>query len=185
MGSVAAPGGYVCVWPENLWSGHRGPLISLHYVGGYSWGYLQALPINGEQLKGIYLMTVEQRGCSVWAFLPTLLFFFKFFFFLAWWGWSWRQSHRFRCGLCPAWTQTRSHTPGLLRKRRWWRMAGPLSRETNEVAGNVLGLRWLVVWDSFEGVFLRIAGLWPGHPAPTLSPSLSGSVQGRKGLALR
>ena len=85
MGSVAAPGGYVCVWPENLWSGHRGPLISLHCVGGCSWGYLQALPISGEQLKAICLMTVEQRDCSVWAFLPTLLFFFKdFFFFLIW-----------------------------------------------------------------------------------------------------
>ena len=82
MGSVAAPGGYVCVWPENLWSGHRGPIIYLHCVGGYSCGYMQALPINGEQLKGIYLMTVEQRGCSVWAFLPTLLFFFKYIFFL-------------------------------------------------------------------------------------------------------
>lgn len=81
MGSAAAPGGCVCIWPENLWSGHRGPLIFLHCAGGYSWGYLQALPINGEQLKGICLMTVEQRGCSVWAFLPTLLFFFKVFFF--------------------------------------------------------------------------------------------------------
>ena len=45
----------------------------------------------------------------------------------------------------------------------------------------------LVGWlfqTSLKSVFLRIAGLWPVHPAPNLSPSLSGSLQGRKGLAL-
>lgn len=53
-------------------------------------------------------------------------------------------------------------------------------------------MRWLEMFWAFgwlsetplKEFFLRIAGLWPGHPAPTLSPSLSGSVHGRKGLAL-
>ena len=52
-----------------------------------------------------------------------------------------------------------------------------------------LRMVWALVGWLFQALlksefFLRIAGLWPVHPAPTLSPSLSGSLQGRKSLAL-
>lgn len=70
----------VCVWPENPLSGHRGPLISLHCAGGYSWGYLQAIPTAGEQLKGICLMTVECKRLLCLGLFSTLFSFLKIFF---------------------------------------------------------------------------------------------------------
>ena len=63
-------------------------------------------------------------------------------------------------------------------------MAGPLSRETNEVAENGLGPRWLVVSDFFEVSVFEDCRPLACSPCPPPFPSLSGSLQGRKGLAL-